>query len=64
MGVIIPRAFQSNDPADKDAVQPALKQIMIYPLSQFDGKMKSKDWKTEMKQFPADNSSGEQETKW
>jgi len=64
MGVIIPRAFQSDDPADKQAIQPLLKEIMIYPLSEFDGKMKSKDWKTQMKTYPSDNSSGEQETKW
>jgi hypothetical protein len=62
-GVIIPRAFQSDDPADKKAIQPALQQIQIYPLSQFDGKMKSKDWST-MPKYPADKSSGEEETKW
>ena len=29
---------------DHAAIQPALSQIQFYPLSQFDGKMKTKDW--------------------
>ena len=59
LGVVIPRAFQSDDPADKAAIQPAIKQIMMYPLSQFDGKMKTKDW-TKIPKFPMDASaSGE-----
>ena len=29
---------------DHAAIQPMLSQIQIYPLSQFDGKMKTKDW--------------------
>ena len=62
-GVIIPRAFQTDDAADKKAIQPVLQQILIYPLSQFDGKMKIKDWSA-MPKFPADKSSGSEETKW
>ncbi len=63
LGVVIPRAFQTDDSADKKAIQPALQQILIYPLSQFDGKMKTKDWTT-MPKYPADKSSGSEETKW
>jgi len=64
LGVVIPRAFQSDDPADKAAIQPLIKQVLVYPLSQFDGKMKSKDWSKAPK-FPTDASaSGETETKW
>ena len=63
LGVVIPRAFQSDDSSDKKAIQPALQQILIYPLSQFDGKMKTKDWTT-MPKYPADKSSGSEETKW
>ncbi len=39
LGVIIPRAFQTDDPTDKKAIQSVLQQILIYPLSQLDGKM-------------------------
>ncbi|HXG78017.1 MAG TPA: DUF1254 domain-containing protein [Methyloceanibacter sp.] len=45
LGCIIPRVFQSDDPADNEAVQPALRQIMCYPLSEFDGTTKEKDWR-------------------
>ncbi|WCT13093.1 DUF1254 domain-containing protein [Mucilaginibacter jinjuensis] len=64
LGVVAPRAFQSDDPADKAAIQPVIKQVLMYPLSQFDGKMKTKDWSKAPK-FPADASAtGETETKW
>jgi hypothetical protein len=44
IGTIIPRVFQSDDRADNAAVQPLLRQIMSYPLSEFEGTMKEKDW--------------------
>ena len=61
-GIAIPRVFQSDDPADKQAVQAVLKQIAIYPLSEFDGKMKSRDW-AKLPHFP-NPGSGDSETKW
>lgn len=61
-GLIAPRVFQSDDPADKEAVQPLINQINQYPLSEFDGKMKIVDWK-KTKSTPPDNSAGG-ETKW
>ena len=36
---------------------PYLKQVMFYPLSQFDGKMKSTDW-TKLPTYPAAKSDG------
>ncbi len=39
---IMPRIFMN--PEDHAAIQPLLNQIALYPLSQFDGKMKTKDW--------------------
>ena len=42
--VTMPRIFMSDTPEDHAAIQPALSQIQFYPLSQFDGKMKTKDW--------------------
>jgi hypothetical protein len=43
----------------------SLSQIHFYPLSQFDGKMKIKDW-TKLPHFPAPKSAGKGkgETKW
>jgi hypothetical protein len=43
---IIPRAFLDDTKEDRAAVQPLVSQIMSYPLSEFDGKMKTKDWST------------------
>jgi hypothetical protein len=40
----MPRIFMSDTPEDHAAIQPALNQIQFYPLSQFDGNMKTKDW--------------------
>ncbi len=45
MIVILPRAFQDDTAEDKAAIQPLLNQIVAYPLSEFDGKMKTIDWK-------------------
>src|SRR5262249_18755028 len=42
--VTMPRIFMSDTPEDHAAIQPALSQIQFYPLSQFDGRMKTKDW--------------------
>jgi hypothetical protein len=36
--------FQADDPADNRAVQTLLRQIMAYPLAEFDGAMKETDW--------------------
>ncbi len=42
--VTMPRIFMNDTPEDHEAIQPALSQIQFYPLSQFDGTMKTKDW--------------------
>ena len=49
--VTMPRIFINDTPEDQAAVQPALSQIQFYPLSQFDGKMKTKDW-SKLPTFP------------
>jgi hypothetical protein len=56
--VIFPRVFQNDTPEDKAAVQPLLSRVMVYPLTEFDGKMKSKDWK-KTPSFKAPPSKGE-----
>jgi hypothetical protein len=44
IGTVIPRVFQTDDSADNQAVQTLLRQIMAYPLAEFDGAMKETDW--------------------
>ena len=58
-----PRIFKDDTAADSQAIQAVLNQIAFYPLSQFDGKMKTVDW-SKIPNFPAPPSSGKGETKW
>ena len=41
---VVPRVFKEATPEDTAAVQPVIDQIVMYPLSRFDGKMKTKDY--------------------
>ena len=40
----VPRVFKDATPEDTAAVQPLIDQVVMYPLSEFDGKMKTKDY--------------------
>src|SRR5262247_4560954 len=61
-GYVIPRVFQDDSPEDNKIVRGVTQQVMMYPLADFDGKMKSRDWS----QLPktASTSSGNEEVKW
>lgn len=59
---VLPRIFQDDTPEDKAALQPLISQVVVYPLSEFDGKMKTMDWKSSPS-YPAPPSTGG-ETKW
>jgi hypothetical protein len=61
-GYVIPRVFQDDTPEDNKLVQTVTQQVMMYPLSQFDGKMKSRDW-TQLPKAPS-ASGGNEEVKW
>jgi hypothetical protein len=54
--------FQDDTPEDKAAVQRVLSQVMVYPLSEYDGTMKTKDWK-KTPDFPT-QGGGSGEAKW
>jgi hypothetical protein len=66
LAYIIPRAFMDDTKEDRAAVQPLVSQIMAYPVSEFDGKMKTKDWSNiPALADPAGGKSGSGgETKW
>jgi hypothetical protein len=40
----IPRIQMDDTAEDRKAIQPLINQVVMYPLSQFDGKMKTMDW--------------------
>lgn len=58
----IPRIFQDDTPEDKKAIQPFINQVVAYPLTQFDGKMKTIEW-AKAPSIPGPKSTGE-ETHW
>ena len=45
------RSQQQDDKADNAALQPILQKILSYPLSEFDGTDKTKDW-SKIPSFP------------
>ena len=51
-GFAAPRVFQDDTPEDKKAIQSVLQWIMMYPLAEYDGRMKSTDW-SKIKKMPA-----------
>jgi hypothetical protein len=55
------RTFMDDTPEDHRAVQTVLSQINFYPLSEFDGQMKTTDW-SKLPHFPAPPTKGE--TQW
>ena len=61
LGMVIPRVFKDDTPEDLEAVQHVLNQIAGYPLSMFDGNLKTTDWRN-APSFPGD--TGKEEVKW
>jgi hypothetical protein len=63
LAALCPRVFMDDTAEDRQAIQPLLNQVMAYPLDQFDGKMKTKDWK-KVPSFPAPAIQGPGEIIW
>lgn len=61
-GFVVPRVFQDDTPEDKKAVQSVINQILVYPVAEFDDRMKTQDWKN-ITRFPSEASSSA-ETRW
>lgn len=59
----IPRVFLDDTDEDRKAIQPLINQVVAYPLSQFDGKMKTIDWAT-APNIPKPGPKSDGETKW
>jgi hypothetical protein len=62
-GLAGPRVFLDDTTEDRQAIQGVLRQIMMYPLSEYDGTMKSKDWSALPKWQPAPGGHAT-ETQW
>ncbi len=60
---LVPRVFMDDTDADRQAIQPIINQIAAYPLTQFDGRIKTIDWaKAPTIPTPAPKHGGE--TQW
>ncbi len=62
--LVVPRVFQDDTPDDKQAVQPVIAGIDMYPLAKYDGKMKQRDWRQLPTLSSPPDESGEAETRW
>ena len=62
LAFVAPRIFKDDNAEDTKAIQTVLGPVMFYPLSQFDGKMKTTDW-SKVPHFPMPPGPGG-ETKW
>ncbi|QIG51289.1 DUF1254 domain-containing protein [Nordella sp. HKS 07] len=62
-GFVAPRVFVDDTVEDKHAAQDAISGIDMYPLAEFDGTMKRRDW-SKLPKFPSPGSGGGAETKW
>jgi hypothetical protein len=63
LAAFCPRVLLNDTAEDRQAIQAVLNQVMVYPLSQFDGKMKTKDWK-KVPNFPVPGPQGAEEIHW
>jgi hypothetical protein len=64
IAVCIPRLFMDDTGADRAAIQPVINQVMVYPLSEYTGAVRTTDWAA-APTFPAgDATSGDRETQW
>jgi hypothetical protein len=62
-GYVCPRVFQEDTAADKNNVQELLRDINLYPLALYHGKVKSVDWH-KVPVFPQPSGAGRGETRW
>ncbi|MFI8976968.1 DUF1254 domain-containing protein [Nocardia asteroides] len=63
-GVVIPRVFLDDTPADRAAIAPLVDRISMYPLSEYDGTVKVTDWSAAPAFGGGDATGGDRETQW
>ncbi|GAB2656457.1 DUF1214 domain-containing protein [Prescottella soli] len=64
VGVVIPRVFMDDTAQDRVAIAPLVGRICMYPLSEFDGEVKVRDW-ADVPTFGDGRATGDQtETQW
>jgi hypothetical protein len=64
IAVCAPRVFMDDTNSDRAAIQGVINQVMVYPLDEYTGQLRTTDWSA-APAFPAgDATSGERETRW
>lgn len=65
-GVVVPRVFREDTAQDLQAMQATINQIGLYPVSEFNGRMKITDWRKVpvVKRAPEGGGGDDAETKW
>jgi hypothetical protein len=61
---VVPRVFMDDTPEDRTAVQSVISGIDLYPLAQYDAKMKQHDWRNLPRLGSSSGDGGAGETKW
>ena len=61
---VVPRVFMDDTPEDREKIQSVIAGIDVYPLAEFDGKMKQQDWRKLPTLKSPSEGGGEAETKW
>lgn len=59
----VPRIFLNDTAEDRAAIRPLVDQVVVYPLTEFDGQMKTVDYAA-LPHFPVPSSSDGGEIKW
>ncbi|SEK20158.1 DUF1214 domain-containing protein [Rhodococcus maanshanensis] len=64
VGAVIPRVFMDDTVEDRAAIAPIVGRISMYPLSEFDGEVKIRDWSS-VPSFGGGGATGDEaETQW
>lgn len=65
-GFFLPRVFREDTPEDLEAVQQVINGIDMYPLREFDGTMKERDWRSlpDLPEPPWAGGQGGGESRW
>jgi hypothetical protein len=61
LAMTVPRIFMDDTEEDRAAIQPLVNQVNAYPLVEFDGTMKTKNW-SDFPSYPVPEVEGE--SKW
>jgi hypothetical protein len=63
-GIVIPHVFQNDAPKDKAAVHSLVQGIDLYPVAEYDGKLKRRDWRKLARLSVPGEGADDRELRW